>query len=124
MRIQNELNKKGPIDICILGLGMNGHLALIEPAEYLQANIYLATLSAQLQQYQMAVEMLEKPTYGLTPIMADILHSKMILLIINGSHQKEILQKLLSKRNFWLYSGFVSLVASKCNLPHRLLCTW
>ena len=31
-RIQQILDQKGPIDICILGIGMNGHIALNEPA--------------------------------------------------------------------------------------------
>lgn len=97
-RVQNVLDKKGPIDICILGIGMNGHLALNEPAEYLQPYCHVAKLSVQSQQHPMAVEMREKPTYGLTLGMADILHSKMILLLINGSHKREIVQKLLSKK--------------------------
>lgn len=29
-RIQQILDQKGPIDICILGIGMNGHIALNE----------------------------------------------------------------------------------------------
>jgi len=97
-RVQNILDKKGPIDICILGLGMNGHLALNEPDEYLQAHCHVAKLSAQSQQHQMFVEMQEKPKYGLTLGMSDILQSKMILILINGSKKKEIVQKFLSKK--------------------------
>src|ERR1700686_4790690 len=43
-RIQEKLNRSGPIDICILGLGMNGHLALNEPGKFLEAHIHVAKL--------------------------------------------------------------------------------
>jgi galactosamine-6-phosphate isomerase len=97
-RVQHFLDKSGPIDICVLGLGMNGHLALNEPGEYLQPYCHIARLSEKTLQHQMAIEMKEKPTYGLTLGMADILLSKMILILINGSRKREIAQKLLSKQ--------------------------
>jgi galactosamine-6-phosphate isomerase len=97
-RIQNKLDKTGPIDICILGIGMNGHVAFNEPAEYLQPHCHVAKLSAESLQHPMAIEMHEKPTYGLTLGMADILNSKMIIILINGSKKREIVQKFLTKQ--------------------------
>ena len=44
-RIQQILDQKGPIDICILGIGMNGHIALNEPAPSLHTNCHVAHLS-------------------------------------------------------------------------------
>ena len=35
IRMQQILEKQGPIDICVLGLGANGHIAFNEPAESL-----------------------------------------------------------------------------------------
>lgn len=117
-RIQNKLDKTGPIDICILGLGMNGHVAFNEPAEFLHPHCHVAELSAESLEHTMAIEMQEKPTYGLTLGMADILHSKMIVILINGSQKKEIAKKFLSKKItssvpasfLWLHPNVVCLI--------------
>lgn len=97
-RVQNELDKQGPIDVCLLGLGMNGHIALNEPAAVLQPNCHVAEISESSQQHPMVAAMTTKPTYGLTLGMADILHSKKILILIKGAHKKTITKEFLSGR--------------------------
>ncbi len=117
-RIQNELTSHGPVDVCILGLGMNGHIALNEPAEFLQANCHVAELSDMSMQHPMVKGMQEKPTYGLTLGMADILHSKKIILLINGSHKRVIAKEFFSKRIstripatfLWLHPNVICLI--------------
>lgn len=95
--IQDKLIKEGPIDLCILGLGMNGHLALNEPAGYLHPFTHRAELSKMSLQHSMTSEMEIQPTYGLTLGMADILCSKMILMLISGKQKRSIVKKFLSK---------------------------
>lgn len=97
-RIQNVLDKTGPIDLCILGIGMNGHLALNEPNRYLQPNTHVVKLSAKTLEHKMLTENQETPAYGLTLGMADIMNSKMILLLINGSNKTGIVKKFLTKK--------------------------
>jgi galactosamine-6-phosphate isomerase len=97
-RIQDRLNAEGPIDLCILGIGLNGHLAFNEPASYLQPFCHVAELSEMTLQHAMASKMNFKPGYGFTLGMADILHSKMILILITGKEKREIVQKFLSKK--------------------------
>jgi len=46
-RIARWLKDNGPIDLCILGLGINGHLGFNEPAAALQPRAHLATLSSE-----------------------------------------------------------------------------
>lgn len=119
--IQEKLNHEGPIDLCILGLGMNGHLAFNEPADYLQPNCHIAKLSEMSLQHAMAAEMLSKPTYGLTLGMADILQSKSIIILINGGQKREIVKKFLSKQItslvpasfLWLHPNVICLI--ECN---------
>jgi len=98
LRIQDKLKQEGPIDLCILGLGMNGHLAFNEPAEFLQPHCHIADLSEMSLQHAMASEMKTKPNYGLTLGMADILNSKMIIILINGAQKKEIAKRFLSQK--------------------------
>jgi len=119
VKVQVYIDKKGPIDICILGLGMNGHIALNEPAEFLEPHCHVAKLSEKSLQHQMLLEMQESPKYGLTLGMADILQSKMILLLINGSLKTEIIRKFLSKQItsfvpasfLWLHQNVTCLIA-------------
>jgi galactosamine-6-phosphate isomerase len=94
--IQQELRKNGPIDICILGLGMNGHLALNEPGSILEAEAHVANLSASSLMHPMIGNEGIKPSYGLTLGMADILQSSFILLLISGSKKKEITSAFLN----------------------------
>jgi galactosamine-6-phosphate isomerase len=98
LKIQFELNQRSGIDICILGLGMNGHIALNEPATFLETGIHMAKLSESSLGHTMVSGMKKKPGYGLTLGMADILKSKLIILLINGEKKKRIAAQLLSGR--------------------------
>jgi galactosamine-6-phosphate isomerase len=94
-KIQEELDRRGSIDICILGIGVNGHIALNEPADELDPHTHRAELSGTTLQHTMVSGMGKKPGYGLTLGMADILKSRMIILIIYGSQKKEITRLFL-----------------------------
>ena len=96
--MQTILAANGPIDVCILGLGLNGHIAFNEPAELLEPNRHIATLSKQSMQHSMASEMGNKPTYGLTLGMSDILQSRQIVMLVTGQNKKDMIQKFLSKK--------------------------
>ena len=95
-RIQNVLESQGPIDICILGLGRNGHLGFNEPAEVLHPHCHIMDLALQTQQHIMVANVLSKPTKGLTLGMQDILSSKKIVLLVSGKGKEEALLKLRS----------------------------
>jgi galactosamine-6-phosphate isomerase len=97
-RMQGELTKAGPVDCCILGLGMNGHIGFNEPADYLQSGCHIARLSEETLQHSMVAAMDRRPSYGLTLGMTDILQARMILLLVSGPAKKEIARQLLSKR--------------------------
>ncbi|GAB2699176.1 galactosamine-6-phosphate isomerase [Mucilaginibacter koreensis] len=95
-RIQKYLNTQGPVDLCILGLGLNGHIAFNDPAETLQPDVHLARLSEASLAHPM-VQDVAGLTHGYTLGMADILKSKNILLIVNGRHKHNIFQQLMKK---------------------------
>jgi galactosamine-6-phosphate isomerase len=97
-RVQGLLLKEGPIDLCILGLGINGHLAFNEPAEYLQSECHIAQLSAVSQQHAMASNMIKKPAFGFTLGMGDILMSKKIVILVSGDNKELIASSFLSKK--------------------------
>ena len=117
-KVQGKLNEEGPIDLCILGLGMNGHLAFNEPADFLEPFCHRAELSPMSLQHKMASGMQIKPSYGLTLGMADILYSKMIIILINGDQKRKIVKKFLSKKirssipasYLWLHPNVICLI--------------
>ncbi len=95
-RIQNVLESQGPIDICILGLGRNGHLGFNEPADVLHPHCHIMDLAPLTQQHNMVANISSKPTKGLTLGMQDILSSKRIVLLVSGKGKEEAKQKLRS----------------------------
>jgi galactosamine-6-phosphate isomerase len=97
-RIAHYLEVHGPIDLCILGLGQNGHVAFNEPADALKPHVHLATLSKTSLMHTMIQGKNEQIKYGLTLGMADILQSKKIILLVNGTHKKAVMEKLLEQK--------------------------
>ena len=97
-RIQKEIDDKGPIDVCILGLGKNGHIGFNEPAESLSAGCHIGQLSKTSLQHEMTNAMKNKPSYGITLGMADILKSKKIILLVTGVHKEKIIKELLTAK--------------------------
>ncbi len=117
-RIRGVLRKEGPVDICILGLGMNGHLALNEPSDSLTPGCHIARLSEMSLTHTMLGEMREKPSFGLTLGMGDILGSRMILILIMGKQKRSVVKELLSERItctlpasfLWLHPNTICLI--------------
>jgi galactosamine-6-phosphate isomerase len=95
-RIQKQLTLEGPIDVCILGLGKNGHLGFNEPASELQPHCHIANLAPQSQEHGMIVSATAKPTKGLTLGMEDILAAKKIILLVSGDGKEVATWRLLS----------------------------
>jgi galactosamine-6-phosphate isomerase len=92
------LAKNGLIDICILGLGLNGHIAMNEPGDALTPKAHVSKLTAQSQKHSMLASLKHKPRYGLTLGMADILASRKILLLVSGPTKTDILKRTLQRQ--------------------------
>jgi len=95
-RMQHVIKKEGPIDICVLGLGANGHVAFNEPGEFLHPYCHTARLSEKSLTHSMTNEMVAKPTHGLTLGMADILGARKIIIIITGKGKQAVIKEFLS----------------------------
>jgi len=94
-RIAMWLAENGPIDACVLGLGLNGHIGFNEPAASLQPHAHVAKLSDASLAHAMVSCCDTRPTYGLTLGMADLLQSRHILLLVTGAAKREALAQLL-----------------------------
>lgn len=95
-RIQSLLDETGPMDVCVLGLGKNGHLGFNEPGPMLNPLCHVATLSEPSRQHGMMEHREEKPSHGLTLGLKDILAAKRIILIVSGEDKEAATHTLLS----------------------------
>jgi len=95
-RMKSKL-EKAAIDICILGIGVNGHIALNEPAKSLQFGFHIAELAESTLNNGMIKSLKQPPTFGMTMGVGEILRSKKIILFIAGSGKKDAFQRLLKE---------------------------
>jgi galactosamine-6-phosphate isomerase len=116
-RIDQWLADAGPIGVCVLGLGANGHLGLNEPGAALRSRAHVAQLSRATLGHPMLTGTGRVPGYGLTLGMADIMHAGQILLLVNGSHKAEPMRRLMGREistdfpasMLWLHPSVVCL---------------
>jgi galactosamine-6-phosphate isomerase len=97
-RVAAWLADHGPIDLCVLGLGRNGHLLMNEPAASLPPGPHVARLSPSTRRHSMIKAMKPPPRYGLTMGLGDILGSRAILLLVSGRHKAAPLGRMLAGR--------------------------
>ena len=95
-RVARWLGVNGPIDICILGLGLNGHVAMNEPGETVTPQAHVARLTASSLKHSMLRQLRQKPRYGLTLGMGDIMSSRIVLLLVNGGHKRKAMRRLMA----------------------------
>jgi galactosamine-6-phosphate isomerase len=94
-RIQSWLARNGPIDLCVLGLGRNGHLGFNEPDRVLCPVAHCARLAPETRAHAMLSHTMVKPEFGLTLGMAEILQARRILLLVSGRQKRKPLEWLL-----------------------------
>ena len=97
-RMASWLARHGPIDLCVLGLGANGHLAFNEPAETLTPGPHVARLTETSLRHPMLQSARGRPAFGFTVGMADILQSRRVLLLVSGAHKAAQLRRLVEGR--------------------------
>jgi len=116
-RVCEMLRQHGPIDLCVLGLGLNGHLGMNEPADELTPGPHVAPLSAETARHSMIRNANPPVRFGLTLGMGDLLRSRLILLLVNGAAKRDALRRLMSGRVttqfpaslLWLHGGVTCL---------------
>jgi galactosamine-6-phosphate isomerase len=97
-RLDRWLGRHGPIDLCVLGLGRNGHLLMNEPAAALPPGPHVARLAASTRRHSMLEGLETPPRRGLTMGLADILESRAILVLVSGRAKSAALRRTLSGR--------------------------
>ena len=99
-RYEAEIDEAGGIDLQILGIGENGHIAFNEPGDYLHAETHKtglteSTIKANARFFSEGELM---PNAALTVGMGVIMRAKKVLLIATGAKKKAAIKELLSGR--------------------------
>jgi len=112
----------GGFDLCILGLGPNGHLAFNEPPAAADSNTRKVILTEESIVSNSAYwgGRDKVPLQAMTAGLAQILGSKRILLLVSGAKKRDILQRVLSgpvtsdvPASFLQLHGNVTVIADK-----------
>ncbi len=95
-RVTRWLDREGPLDLCLLGLGRNGHLLMNEPGPALDPAPRAARLTPSTRRHPMVRALTPRPRFGFTLGLRDILRSRAIVLLVSGRHKSAPLRRMLS----------------------------
>ena len=98
-RYNKIIRKIGPINLQILGLGLNGHIGFNEPG----TNVNLKTHKVKLKQSTIEANKIffndisEVPKYAYTMGIKSIMDADKILLLVSGGKKASILKTILEE---------------------------
>lgn len=92
-----KIEELGGIDIQILGIGGNGHIAFNEPNDYLIEGTHVTDLTQNTIEANSRFfkSINEVPTKAITMGIGQIMKAKKILLLVNGEDKIEVVKELL-----------------------------
>jgi glucosamine-6-phosphate deaminase len=84
-----SIQRKGGLDICVLGIGTNGHIAFNEPGSARDSGARVVTLEQSSRAAHAASfgSLEAVPDYGMTLGVADLLAARAIVVLATGSHK-------------------------------------
>ncbi len=90
---------RGGIDLQVLGIGSNGHIAFNEPAESLSLWTTVVELTDQTikDNSRFFEDIKDVPTKAITMGIGSIMKAKKIILLVNGKNKAEILATIINK---------------------------
>ncbi|MCS7240249.1 MAG: glucosamine-6-phosphate deaminase [Candidatus Bipolaricaulota bacterium] len=96
-RYEDLIAKVGGIDLAVLGLGINGHIAFNEPGTPFESRTHVAILAPETRQ-RLAKDFggLEKtPMQAITMGIKTIMNARSIILMVCGKEKEEALRRAL-----------------------------
>ena len=87
-KYEETIRAAGGIDLLVLGIGLNGHIAFNEPG---------SPLTSRTRVVDLAPETVAPVRRGITMGIATILDARRILLLASGSSKREVLRRALKE---------------------------
>lgn len=84
------------VDLVILGIGMNGHLGLNEPADVQYAPAHVAPLNEKTKTHEMLTHTEKPVTNGITLGMENLFAGEKVMLLADGKEKEKGLQGYLN----------------------------
>ena len=117
-RITDLIAQRGGLDLCLLGLGKNGHLGLNEPGGSLEPFCHISHLDAQTRRHEMLKTANHDVKSGITLGLKDILNAREVLLLVTGEGKQDATERFLTAKVstaipasfLWLHSNFICLI--------------
>ena len=100
-RYESLIDRAGGLDLCLLGIGRNGHIGFNEPAAALDARTHRATLRQETRRsnaYLFNGRWREVPAHAVSMGIGTILGARSIVLLATGSDKASILARALNGR--------------------------
>jgi glucosamine-6-phosphate deaminase len=97
-RMEQWIAQNGPVDVAVLGLGMNGHIGFNEPGSAFDSRTRLVTLTDESIKSNAAYwgGADRVPRSAFTLGLGTLAHAKEIVLLVNGKHKAAILDRVLN----------------------------
>ncbi len=95
-RVEAAIAALEGIDLAILGVGMNGHLGLNEPAESLDCRVHSTALSSHTLGHAMLKKADSPIQQGMTLGLSALFQAKQVLLLASGGRKVLAMQALAS----------------------------
>jgi glucosamine-6-phosphate deaminase len=97
-RYERELARSGPPDIALVGIGVNGHVAYLEPGRALAPRSAVVRLSASTRRGLARQGMRPVPRQALTMGIETILDARAVLLVATGKEKAKAVAAALEGR--------------------------
>jgi glucosamine-6-phosphate deaminase len=112
-RYERAIADAGGIDLQLLGIGRNGHIAFNEPGETLTARTHVATLHEETRRANatwFGGDESRVPHQALTMGMATLLGARAVLLVATGESKAEaVARAVMGPLTTWLPASFLQL---------------
>lgn len=97
-KYEKEIDENGGIDLQVLGVGTNGHIAFIEPAGEFPIRTTVAELTENTikDNSRFFDSMEEVPKTAISMGIGSILKARKIMLLANGENKREVIEKFLN----------------------------
>lgn len=96
-RYERAIETSGPIDVQLLGVGANGHIAFNEPGSTRRSRTRVVTLTEETRERNRAnlSALSTVPNHAMTQGVGTILDARAVLVVATGSAKRDPLRRLL-----------------------------